>query len=67
MTLKKLLGIESSPLSEMEIMGILEDAYHRNLHMVEFPGKDKKTVRVTIKGINVEGIMNGYEGKYESS
>ena len=61
MTLKKLLGAESSPLSDLEIMRMLEDAYHHNLRTIEIPGRGGKPVCITIKGINVEGIMKEYE------
>ena len=69
MSLKQLLGLQSCPLNDLEIMNKLQNAYHHDLRIVEFPLQgSRKTVQVLIKGINTQGIMKEYETEgYKSS
>lgn len=56
MALKKLLGLESMPITEEEIMQKLCEARQRKLGEIEFVTSSRK-VKVKLKQVNPAGIM----------
>lgn len=61
--IKKLLGLEGSPLSEAEILHKINFAQNKDLRWVEFQGK-KGLVKVKIPSINSEGVFIDYDSQY---
>ncbi len=64
MTLKKTLGLEDCPLSEMEIYRQIEGCRRNNQQEALFTTRHGKKVRVKVASINPLGIMRGYEEYY---
>ncbi|MBT3835700.1 hypothetical protein HOD05_03440 [Candidatus Woesearchaeota archaeon] len=58
MSLKKLLGLEESDLSEREIMHKISEARNQNLGSVEFRSS-KSHIVVKLSQVNPNGIMKG--------
>lgn len=56
MSLKQLLGLESFPLSEMEIVKRIHEAYQNHREEVEFTTGLRK-VRVRLADVCPEGII----------
>ena len=65
MTLKKLLGLESFPIREVEIMQQIKDAYQRKQEVIEFTS-GKKKVKLKLSQIATEGLMRDYQDYYSS-
>lgn len=66
MTVKNLLGIESSPLSEMEVMERLDEAQRRGWRVLELPlnKSGNLTKKIILSRIEEKGVMKDYEGLY---
>ncbi len=65
MSLKKLLGLESFPIREVEIMQQIKDAYQRKQEVIEFIS-GKKKVKLKLSQIATEGVMRDYQDYYSS-
>ncbi len=65
MTLKKLLGLESFPILEVEIMQQIKDACQRKQEIIEFTS-GKKKVKLKLSQIASEGVMRDYQDYYSS-
>ena len=63
MSLKGLLGLESCPLTEEEVIKALQNASNKQLDEIEFPSKNQ--VKVRIAKVNPKGTMNGHFGYYD--
>ncbi|HIG92611.1 TPA: hypothetical protein HA234_00260 [Candidatus Woesearchaeota archaeon] len=63
MSLKKLLGMESFPLEEREIMERIQTGFRNNLDEVEFSFNRRK-VKVKLSHLAPEGMMKGYQDYY---
>ena len=59
MSVKRLLGLDSFPLTEAEIMRKLEDAFKDNRSEVVFTSK-KKEVKVKLNQLSPLGLMDDY-------
>ena len=59
MSLKKLLGLETFPLSETEIMKKIDDAYQTSRDEIVFTFNSKK-VTVRLSKISPLGMMTDY-------
>ncbi|MFH1276344.1 MAG: hypothetical protein ABIH82_04500 [Candidatus Woesearchaeota archaeon] len=66
MSLKQILGLDACLLSEIEIMEKIAEAQKKDIRVIEFP-IGKKTVQITLKGINPKGIMKDYEQREEDT
>lgn len=64
MTLKKTLGLEDCPLSELEILRQIEGCKKNKLQEVEFITRRGRKVRVKVASINPLGLMRDYEEYY---
>jgi len=63
MSLKAMLGLESFPIGDAEIMRQIKEAYSKKQNLVEFSsGKRKVTIRLS--PISPEGLMDGYQEYY---
>jgi hypothetical protein len=63
MSMKKILGLESFPIGEAEIMRRIKEANSRNQEIIEFSaGKRKVRIRCPITA--TEGVMKEYEDYY---
>ena len=56
MSVKKLLGLETFPIKEAEIMARIADARRKNLKEVIFTG-DQRKVKIKITHTNPQGCM----------
>jgi len=63
MSLKQLLGLEESNLSEGEIMRKIKEARNQNLSMVEFKFSQRHVV-VKLSQVEPNGIIKGRVGDY---
>ncbi|MBU0459804.1 MAG: hypothetical protein KKH52_04200 [Nanoarchaeota archaeon] len=59
MSVKKLLGLESFPICDSEIMQKIKDAQRQQLTEVEFIFNQKK-VKIKIPQLAPEAMMRGY-------
>ena len=64
MSLKKLLGLEGSDLSEREIMGKISEARRQNLGSVEFRSSNSRIV-VKLSQVEPNGVMRGEHWRYK--
>ena len=64
MSLKNLLGLEESDLSEGEIMQKISEARSNNLSRVEFRSSNSQIV-VKLSQVNPNGIMKGRWWNYQ--
>ncbi|NQV90956.1 hypothetical protein HQ489_00625 [Candidatus Woesearchaeota archaeon] len=62
MSLKNLLGLEESGLSEREIMRRISEARNQNLGSVEFKSSNSLIV-VKLSQVNPNGVMRGQDWK----
>ena len=60
MALKKLLGMETFPLKEEEIMSKIRDAYLKNQDELVFSCGDQK-VKLSLTQLSPDGMMRGYQ------
>lgn len=58
MSLKKVLGLDSFPLTDSEIMGKIAEAKRNNINVIEF-SNDSKKVRINISKVASVGLMRG--------
>ncbi len=65
MTLKKLLGLESSPLEDREIMRMIREAQQKKKQEIEFLVGTKK-VKLKLSQISPEGLMTDYHDYYHA-
>lgn len=65
MALKKILGLETFPLSEIQIYEKLREAYLQKQTEVVFSSRGKN-VRVKLNQLSPDGLMRGYEDYYKS-
>ncbi len=56
MSLKKILGLDSFPLNDSEIMRKIVEAKRNNIEIIEFSSGTKK-VRVNISNVASQGMM----------
>ena len=65
MTLRKLLGLEESHMSDQEIIRKIHEAQRKHVHEIVFTCKERK-VKLHLSDVEPKGIMNGYQGYYEN-
>ena len=65
MSLKKMLGLDSFPIRDTEIMQQIEEALRRRQDVVEFVA-GKKIVRLRLSLTALEGIMRDYQDYYRA-
>ena len=63
MSFKKLLGLESFPINEVEILRRIQEARRHKRQEIEFISQNK-TVKVKLHILNPEGIMRGNQDYY---
>ncbi|MBU0456551.1 MAG: hypothetical protein ABH824_00660 [Nanoarchaeota archaeon] len=61
MALKNLLGLESFPIGDSEIMRRIQEAYKQNLEEIEF-SSEKRVVKIKLSKVSQEGITHWYTG-----
>ncbi|MBI2665721.1 hypothetical protein HYX12_03815 [Candidatus Woesearchaeota archaeon] len=67
MSIKELLGLKESQLSEMEIVKKLEEAQKKDLPEVVFTLKNNQKILVKVKKVSTKGaFFNDYDGLYEN-
>lgn len=59
MTVKKLLGLESFPLSDAEIMRKIKEAQNKKQDEIEFSAEGKMSVKVRLRHLSPDGLMKG--------
>lgn len=65
MTLKKLLGLELSPLDEREIMRRIREAQQEKKKEIEFLVGEKR-IKLKLSQISPEGLMRDYHDYYQA-
>tara|TARA_Y100000310_G_C20642624_1_gene794817 strand:- start:1156 stop:1353 length:198 start_codon:yes stop_codon:yes gene_type:complete len=60
MSVKKLLGLESFPIKEAEIMARIAEAKRKNLKEVVFTGNNHK-VKIKLTYTNPQGCMRSWQ------
>ena len=65
MTLKKLLGLESSPLEEREIMRLIREAQQQKKPEIEFLVGNRR-IKLKLSQISPEGLMRDYHDYYHA-
>ena len=67
MSIKTLLGLDSFPLKDYELIQKLAEARSKNLSHLEFKTKKGRTVKINISSLYPEGIMHGSYRLYHKS
>lgn len=65
MSVKKLLGLDSFPIGDTEIMQRIRDAQRKQLQEVEFIFQQKK-VKIKIPQLAPEAMMTNYHYYYDA-
>jgi len=63
MTLKKMLGLETFPISDEEITRQLHEAFQSQREVIEFVSGSRR-VRVRVPQVSAQGIMREYDAYY---
>ncbi len=65
MGIKTMLGLESSSLSDAEILHQIRDAQQRKQAVIEFHS-GRRTVRLKLSQISPDGLMDDYQEYYSA-
>ncbi|MBI2146702.1 hypothetical protein HYU22_05155 [Candidatus Woesearchaeota archaeon] len=65
MTMKKLLGLESSPLEEREIVRMIQEAQQQKKPEIEFLVGTRK-IKLKLSQISPDGLMRDYHDYYHA-
>ena len=65
MSMKTLLGLESFPLKDYELMQKIQEAKNKKLNILELRTKRGKTIKIRINDLYPEGIMKGSYRMYK--
>ena len=61
MSLKKLLGLDTCPLSEQEIIKKIDEASKNKQEEIVFTCKNNKKVKIRLSQVSSMGLMNDYK------
>lgn len=64
MGVKKVLGLESFPIADREIMRRIAEARRNDLNEVVFTSPGCKTVKLKLSRVNTAGLMREYDDYY---
>ncbi|MBI4983625.1 hypothetical protein HZC32_03200 [Candidatus Woesearchaeota archaeon] len=65
MSVKKLLGLDSFPVREEEIMQKIQEAYSKGERELTFSA-GKNRVKITLNRLSLDGLMRDYQDYYSA-